>query len=51
MGTSGLTAQAFGAGDFRECTNMLARALSVSAVMGVLMICSIPRGENWPSGP
>ena len=41
MGTSGLTAQAFGAGDFRECTNMLARALSVSAVMGVLMMISV----------
>ena len=27
MGTSGLTAQAFGAGNFRECTNMLVRAL------------------------
>ena len=46
MGTSGLTAQAFGAGDFRECTNMLARALSVSAVMGVLMILlQYPAGE------
>ena len=46
MGTSGLTAQAFGAGDFRECTNMLARALSVSAVMGVLMILlQYPVGE------
>ncbi len=46
MGTSGLTAQAFGAGNFRECTNMLARALSVSAVMGVLMILlQYPVGE------
>lgn len=26
MGTSGLTAQAFGAGNFRECANMLGRA-------------------------
>ncbi len=46
MGTSGLTAQAFGAGNFRECTNMLARALSVSGVMGVLMILlQFPVGE------
>ena len=46
MGTSGLTAQAFGAGNFRECTNMLARALSVSGVMGVLMVLlQYPVGE------
>lgn len=46
MGTSGLTAQAFGAGDFRECTNMLARALVVAALMGVLMVLlQYPVGE------
>lgn len=46
MGTSGLTAQAFGAGNFRECTNMLVRALSVAAVMGVLMVLlQYPLGE------
>ena len=46
MGTSGLTAQAFGAGDFRECTNMLARALVVAAAMGVLMLAlQYPVGE------
>ncbi len=46
MGTSGLTAQAFGAGDFRECTNMLVRALSVAAVMGLLMVVlQYPLGE------
>lgn len=46
MGTSGLTAQAFGAGDFRECTNMLARALVVAAAMGVLMLSlQYPVGE------
>ncbi len=46
MGTSGLTAQAFGAGDFRECTNMLARALVVAGIMGVLMIAlQYPIGE------
>ena len=46
MGTSGLTAQAFGAGNFRECTNMLARALSVAAVMGcVMLLLQYPLGE------
>ncbi len=46
MGTSGLTAQAFGAGDFRECTNMLARALSVAAAMGLLvLLLQYPLGE------
>jgi len=38
MGTSGLTAQAFGAGDFRECTNMLARAVVVAIAMGLLTL-------------
>ena len=38
MGTSGLTAQAFGAGNFRECTNMLVRSLLVSAALGLLVI-------------
>jgi len=46
MGTSGLTAQAFGAGNFRECTNMLARALSVAAAMGLLvLLLQYPLGE------
>ena len=38
MGTSGLTAQAFGAGNFRECANMLARALAAAGAMGLLMV-------------
>jgi len=38
MGTSGLTAQAFGAGDFAECTRMLMRALAVSAVLGIAVL-------------
>ncbi len=38
MGTSGLTAQAFGAGNFRECTNMLARAVVVAIAMGLLTL-------------
>lgn len=46
MGTSGLTAQAFGAGNFRECTNMLARALAVALLMGLLMVAlQYPLGE------
>ena len=38
MGTSGLTAQAFGAGDLHECTNMLVRAIAVAIAMGLLML-------------
>ena len=45
MGTSGLTAQAYGAGDMRECTDMLARALVVAAAMGLLMVVL-----QWPVG-
>ncbi|WP_418983073.1 MATE family efflux transporter [Alistipes sp.] len=46
MGTSGLTAQAFGAGNFTECTNMLVRALGVSVVMGlVVLVLQYPVGE------
>jgi len=46
MGTSGLTAQAFGAGDFRECTNMLARAVVVAIAMGLLtLVLQSPIGK------
>lgn len=46
MGTSGLTAQAFGAGDYRECTNMLARAMGVAGIMGIAMLLlQYPVGE------
>lgn len=46
MGTSGLTAQAFGAGNLRECANMLGRALIVAAIMGLLMVLlQYPVGE------
>ena len=46
MGTSGLTAQAFGAGNFRECTNMQVRALLVAGGMGLLMLLlQYPLGE------
>lgn len=46
MGTSGLTAQAYGAKDWAECTNMLARALAVALAMGLLLVLlQIPLGE------
>ncbi|MBQ5693071.1 MAG: MATE family efflux transporter, partial [Alistipes sp.] len=46
MGTSGLTAQAFGAGDFVTTTAMLVRAVAVSAVLGVVMLLlQYPLGE------
>lgn len=46
MGTSGLTAQAFGAGNFAECTNMLVRAMAVSVAMGLLvLVLQYPAGE------
>lgn len=46
MGTSGLTAQAFGAGDFHETTAMLARAIVISLAMGVAcIIFQKPLGE------
>ncbi len=38
MGTSGLTAQAFGAGDFAETTRMLIRALSVALLLGIVIL-------------
>ncbi|MBR4994596.1 MAG: MATE family efflux transporter [Alistipes sp.] len=38
MGTSGLTAQAFGAGDSRTTTLMLARAVAVSLVVGLVAL-------------
>ena len=47
MGTSGLTAQAFGAGNFRECTNMLARAIAVALLLGLLVLAlQYPLGEG-----
>ena len=46
MGTSGLTAQAYGAGDFHETTAMLVRAIVISLAMGVLcVIFQKPLGE------
>ena len=46
MGTSGITAQAYGAGDRRTTTLMLARATAVSLIVGVAMvILQKPLGE------
>ena len=46
MGTSGITAQAFGAGDNRTTTLMLARSVMVALVVGLLMlILQRPIGE------
>lgn len=46
MGTSGLTAQAFGAEDIRECAKMLVRAIVVSLVVGVAVLAlQYPIGE------
>ncbi len=38
MGTSGITAQAFGAGDNRTTTLMLTRAVVVAIVLGIIML-------------
>ncbi len=46
MGTSGLTAQAFGAGDRAECTRMLARALLIGAALGLsVLLLQRPIGQ------
>lgn len=38
MGTSGLTAQAYGANNFAECTRMLLRALAIALLLGVAVL-------------
>lgn len=46
MGTSGLTAQAYGAGDFRETTAMLVRAVVISlALSALVLLFQRPLGE------
>ena len=46
MGTSGITAQAFGAQDFETTTAMLVRAVGISAILGVLvLVLQYPLGE------
>lgn len=38
MGTSGITAQAYGAGNMKECANMLIRALWLAIVLSCLLL-------------
>lgn len=38
MGTSGLTAQAYGARDFRECANVLMRSVVAALVLAMLLL-------------
>lgn len=38
MGTSGLTAQAFGRGDYKETSRMFLRALSIALVLGLVIL-------------
>ncbi len=38
MGTSGLTAQAYGAGDKKECANLLGRSVAVAVVIAFLLL-------------
>ena len=46
MGTSGLTAQAYGAGDFHETTAMLARAVVISLILSaIVLIFQQPLGK------
>lgn len=46
MGTSGLTAQAYGANNFAECTAMLLRAVLISVVLGfAVLLLQYPLGE------
>ena len=42
MGTSGMTAQAYGAGDSAECVRTLARAMLIALLAGTLMIALSP---------
>ncbi|MDR0348313.1 MAG: MATE family efflux transporter [Tannerella sp.] len=38
MGTSGITAQAYGAGNIKECANMLIRSLWLAGIMALLLL-------------
>lgn len=42
MGTSGLTAQAYGNGDTRETTLIFQRSLGVAGLIGLLLVCLHP---------
>lgn len=47
MGTSGLTAQAYGANDYAECTRMLYRAVIIAVVLGfAVLLLQYPLGET-----
>ncbi len=46
MGTSGLTAQAYGASDFRQAATVLLRALCFSAIAGLILIALQKPLEN-----
>ena len=43
MGTSGVTAQAYGARDLRECTGILVRSMSVAVSLAVLLLILLQR--------
>ena len=46
MGTSGLTAQAFGANDFAECTRLLIRSVIIAITLGIaVLLLQYPIGE------
>lgn len=47
LGTSGLSAQAFGAGDERELTAVLGRALLIAAACGILLVAASPLIEKF----
>ncbi len=54
MGTTGLTAQAYGASDSREIAGHLLRALAVAGVFGIAMIAlqrPIAAASFWAIGP
>jgi MATE family multidrug resistance protein len=54
MGTTGLTAQAYGAGDSREIAGHLLRALGIAVLFGVVMVIlqgPIAAASFWMIGP
>lgn len=47
MGTSGFTAQAYGARNFKECTNILIRALIVALFCSIIIVAAqVPFGKG-----
>ncbi len=47
MGTSGLTAQAYGRGDFQETTRMFLRAISIALLIGLVVLLFRTPIINW----